>query len=238
MTNQYRIRFGTVGWQHAQWHGDFYPDDLPEDWTLPFYGNEFPVVAVPASAWSDEPSEQIEEWLDNSDVHFRFVFEWSWQNAADLRAFCQRLQPIQAKTLGIVLQVPWSACCAPGELTSTLIAIIADMPICLEIIDDEGVTPMTSVDFDNAAFKDLLASTKVSCCWHGVETNHAQFFRDSQFAITKIDHNQFDARQIRQVLEVCSAYIQSHEHMVVLFTGEPPALQKVREAMLMLELLA
>ena len=36
-------------WEHPAWNQEFYPDDLPEDWRLSYYANEFPVVLVPVS---------------------------------------------------------------------------------------------------------------------------------------------------------------------------------------------
>ena len=238
MTNDYRIRFGTVGWQHPQWSDNFYPEDLPEDWLLSFYGNEFPVVAVPSSIWSDDPAEQIEEWLENSDEHFQFVFEWPWQGADDLRAFCQRIEPMRAQSLGILLQVPWSVCCQDNDLPSILAEISTTVPVCLEVMADDTGLPMTTLDFAHAEFKALLTTAQVNCCWHGAEANHEAFFTEGKLAVTKITNTAMDARQLRQVLETCSAQVQSHNDMVFLFAGNPPALKQVRDAMVMLELLA
>jgi len=35
---------GARGWEHAQWLETYYPDDLPEDWQLDYYANEFGCV--------------------------------------------------------------------------------------------------------------------------------------------------------------------------------------------------
>lgn len=237
MTHDYRIHFGTVGWQHSQWLGAFYPEDLPEDWWLPFYGNEFPIVAVPASSWSADPEEQIDEWLDNSDEHFGFIFEWSWTTSDDLRKFCQLLEPIKEKTKGLLLQVPWSVCSQKNVLAVVLNEISGHFAICIELMADDGITPETSIDFNNTHFNTLLSKTQVSCCWHGTEADQEKFF-SGKLALTKIIDTSAGPKHLRQVLEICSAQVQSHETTVILFTGEPPPLQKVRDAMVMLELLA
>ncbi|MFO7602603.1 MAG: DUF72 domain-containing protein [Gammaproteobacteria bacterium] len=237
MTNNYRIRFGTVGWQHPQWHGGFYPEDLPEEWLLPFYGNEFPVVAVPMSAWDAAPATLTASWRDNSDAHFRFVFEWAWQGGADLRAFCQRLAPLRAQTLGILLQVPWSVSAAADELRATLSEIATELPVSLEWRDADGQVLLTP-DLGLASCQALHTIYNVNSCWHGVEDNPAAFFADSALALTKLLDPSLPPRALRQVLELCSAQIQYHRDTVVLFTGQPPPLQKVRDAMVMLELLA
>ena len=40
------LRLGARGWRHAHWENDFYPDDLPPDWQLAYYANEFSTVLV------------------------------------------------------------------------------------------------------------------------------------------------------------------------------------------------
>jgi hypothetical protein len=83
-----------------------------------------------------------------------------------------------------------------------------------------------------------LQETKVGCCWHGIEAGVEKFFASRELAMTKLSSDGLDGQQLRYVLEVCSAQIQLHDAMVVLFTGTPPALKPVRDAMVMLELLA
>ena len=45
------LQVGTYSWQHADWRGKFYPDDLPEAWQLDYFGNVFRVVLVPQAEW-------------------------------------------------------------------------------------------------------------------------------------------------------------------------------------------
>ncbi len=238
MKNDYRIRFGTVGWQHPSWQQGYYPEELPEDWWLPFYGNEFPVVGVPASLWSDEPASQVDEWLENSDEHFRFIFEWRWTNADDLREFCQRLLPLQGRVLGVQLQLAWPCRLQQNELVTSLTAIAASTTLCLELMNEDYTRPVSSVDVDDEELKALLLAAKANCCWHGSEEANALFFQASKLAVTKITDPTISPQQLRRVLETCSAQIQFHDAMVMLFDGQPPSLNKVQEAMVMLELLA
>lgn len=72
----YGLRLGARGWQHADWQQSFYPEDLPEDWQLGYYANEFSAVLVPRSYWLPETGFDIEEWLDHVSGHFRFYLEW------------------------------------------------------------------------------------------------------------------------------------------------------------------
>jgi hypothetical protein len=69
-----RILFGSAGWDHADWQGPFYPDDLPVDWRLSYYANEFSVVLVPLSVWN---TGDCSGWHDDVPESFRFVLDIS-----------------------------------------------------------------------------------------------------------------------------------------------------------------
>jgi len=71
------LRVGAYGWRHDHWQPNFYDDELPEDWRLTFYANEFNAVLVPAS-YLDE-SRDIEQWCEDVNEGFRFYFEWPQQ---------------------------------------------------------------------------------------------------------------------------------------------------------------
>jgi len=67
---------GSWGWRHPEWENDvFYPDDLPSDWRLSYYSNEFDLVVVPAEYWTEDGYWE-DDWLD--DVAERFVFYIDW----------------------------------------------------------------------------------------------------------------------------------------------------------------
>ena len=71
-------RFGYVaarGWDHAAWSGGFYPEDLPAEWRLTYYANEFPAVIVPATAWGEAPAEQARQWYADTPEGFGFLVE-------------------------------------------------------------------------------------------------------------------------------------------------------------------
>lgn len=71
-----QIEIGAVGWEHPGWCDRFYPDDLPEEWRLTYYGNEFPLVLVPGSQWQ-AGALSCQLWRDDVDPSFRFVFDVS-----------------------------------------------------------------------------------------------------------------------------------------------------------------
>lgn len=67
-----RVRFGARHWQHADWVGGYYPEDLPEDWRLGYYANELGAVLLPDAAWRGLDGESLADWA--LDVHDDFRF--------------------------------------------------------------------------------------------------------------------------------------------------------------------
>ena len=69
------INLGAFGWLHPHWINSYYPEDLPEDWRLGYYSNEFNTVLVPAVYWQDMRADVCEGWMDDVHQDFRFFVE-------------------------------------------------------------------------------------------------------------------------------------------------------------------
>lgn len=65
---------GARGWLHGRWMESFYPEDIPEDWRLGFYANEFNTLLVPWTQWS-ESVNALEEGLDDTANDFHLYLE-------------------------------------------------------------------------------------------------------------------------------------------------------------------
>jgi len=65
---------GARGWLHERWLESFYPEDIPEEWRLGFYANEFNTLLVPWTQWS-ESIEELEEALDDTPDDFHLYLE-------------------------------------------------------------------------------------------------------------------------------------------------------------------
>lgn len=77
---KHSINLGAYGWQRGPWLGTFYPEDLPENWQLTYYSNEFNTVLVPASYWQTQEERvsvkvDCADWLDNVHDEFQFFVE-------------------------------------------------------------------------------------------------------------------------------------------------------------------
>lgn len=113
------LRVGAYGWQHPHWLGDFYPDDLPTDWQLGYYANEFNTVLVPAPYLQAEDCD-IEQWLDDVHEDFRFY--------------------LQVPTVGMPLQQFEQQCVQLGDYLGGVVAQ-SNLPLDLTVpIYHEGDT--------------------------------------------------------------------------------------------------
>ncbi|MBS1148072.1 MAG: hypothetical protein H6R08_2248 [Proteobacteria bacterium] len=73
-TNQL-VLAGAVNWAHPAWQGGFYPDDLPDDWLLPYYNTQFQAVYLPGPTWQGISSATWKQWLEDTQPGFYFVLE-------------------------------------------------------------------------------------------------------------------------------------------------------------------
>jgi len=62
-----------VGLDAPNWDRDFFPEDLPEDWRLGYYANEYPGILVPAAIWAQSPD--VEGWVEDVPEVFEFHFQ-------------------------------------------------------------------------------------------------------------------------------------------------------------------
>ncbi len=74
MARQITLQVGTNGWEHDEWLGVFYPDDLPESWRLDYFSNAFNVVLVPQQAWLSWSQETLQTIAESVGSDFGFYF--------------------------------------------------------------------------------------------------------------------------------------------------------------------
>jgi len=65
---------GARGWIHEHWMDSYYPDDIPDEWRLGFYANEFNTLLVPWEQWS-ESVEELTEGLEDTADDFHLYLE-------------------------------------------------------------------------------------------------------------------------------------------------------------------
>lgn len=67
------ISVGVFDWGHFPANDDFYPQDLPAEWRLSFYANEFDGACISPGTLIKK-SDDLGEWLEDLDQNFKLSF--------------------------------------------------------------------------------------------------------------------------------------------------------------------
>ena len=107
----FQLSIGARGWLHPAWQqglrGGFYPEDLPPEWRLDYYANEFRQVLVPADDWQQADSDAIELWSEAVDPEFRFYIELPDALDRDATSLLpDKLRPLDGLVGGLVRRSP------------------------------------------------------------------------------------------------------------------------------------
>jgi uncharacterized protein YecE (DUF72 family) len=223
----HRVLMGTCGWKHQAWLNDFYSEDLPEEWQLGFYSNEFPVVYVPASDWIDVTD--IAEWTEDVSDSFRFILEVPENVLKDEEYFVTAIS--KAKTLGefclgLVFQLTPELCDDIQLIQKRLDVAQAVAPVCIE----KCGTPFTT------EFEQFLQKQNITEVWNGQEEKNKGATCGS-LSISRILGNKLDMAGLRKVVEVCLSESSEDCISVLCLEGEPPSLEQLRNADTILNLL-
>ena len=87
----HQMIIGSRDWRYQGWAGSFYPDDLPDEWRLGYYANEFMGVLVPAALWRSAGREEWEEWRQDVPAGFRFFLECAESGSDHRLERCRQL---------------------------------------------------------------------------------------------------------------------------------------------------
>ena len=131
-----RVRIATLGWEFTSWNESYYPEDIPDDWKLAFYANDFSAVVLPERFWRKEALTSLIEMLNDLDEAFA--------------VYCL----VQSR-LPSVEEVAWVKASLAGHFKSFIVEPLANL---------EGVTAWQSPDFILPAGSDVLASSGF-CYW-------------------------------------------------------------------------
>jgi uncharacterized protein YecE (DUF72 family) len=115
LNGQHKIRIGSSGWSFADWRGSFYPADLPESQWLDFYARYFHTVEIDTTFYKTPDSDTVRRWAEATPASFRFVCKLPREIShvcrlhdcsRQLTAFLSAIEPLQAKTQIILVQLP------------------------------------------------------------------------------------------------------------------------------------
>jgi len=223
----HRVAIGACGWKHAAWSDEFYAEDLPEDWQLGFYSNEYSVVYVPASDWVDH--SDLEEWGDDVSESFRFILEVPAQLLSDDTAYMSALRKAKGLSkfcLGFVFRLDANICKESALFQSRYREASTIAPVC---VDKSGYE--CSPDFEQ-----FLLKNNISELWDG-KSSEVEGLGRGHLAITRIVSDGLDMRSLRAVIETCLSVSSNDCVSVLVIEGAPPSLDILRNADTLLNLL-
>lgn len=69
------LTLAAYGWSPHNWAQNFYPDDLPSEWHIAYYANEFSRILLPAPLWNDVSLARVATWATDTSDDFGFYLE-------------------------------------------------------------------------------------------------------------------------------------------------------------------
>ncbi len=214
----YPLRVGAAGWEHPGWAEAFYPGDLPPDWRLAYYANEFPVVMIPAAQFATAGPADVAVWQEAAETGMGLLCELDAERP--LAAQTARAGELGEGCLGLVLPVT-----EPGHTFTQL--------------DRLGESPPVVVDFGSArpqaAIRESLAARGVGWCWHG--EGPAEGLAPGPLAVIRAPAQGLDLRRLRGWLEAGLAVQDGQRDVVMVLEGTPPPIDVLRQAQTLLELM-
>lgn len=212
-SRNYPVLIGSVGWRHRAWQDSYYPADLPPEWQLGYYANEFPVVLVPAAERLDEDCE-----VEELDLHTVFELQ-----AADAEQARQQLStlPVTASRSVLLRSTPTVE---PARLDALLAALEAE-PLVVDFGTDAPAPSLQTV----------LRRRRIGWCWHGGGQAHG--LESGPLGIVRLASDGITPLQLRQILETCLAVADPARRLILLLEGTPPAVATLRQAQTILDLL-
>lgn len=219
------VLIGACGWKHKDWLNDFYSEDLPEEWQLGYYSNEFPVVYVRTNDWLDESYETVSdmaEWTEDVTDSFRFILEVPAKILCDEKLFASALN--QAKDLGkfclgLVFQLSHNVCSDILLLEKCITKAQMVSSVCVDKCDISLTTEI----------KGLLFKSNVNQVWNG-KSHHEESIDSSSLAISYVSGDNLDMVALRKVIEVCLSVSDENRISVLCIDGDPPSLEVLRNA--------
>ena len=105
------IYTGTSGYSYKEWKGSFYPEDLPNDQMLKYYGERLPSVEINNTFYRFPNAGMIEKWASAVPPSFRFSVKATQKithikrlnDAGDEVAYLLKIVRLLGDKLGVLL---------------------------------------------------------------------------------------------------------------------------------------
>ena len=203
----YSVMIGACGWEFPAWDAGFYPEDLPTEWRMAYYSNEFPLLQLPLSRILRAEADELDEWLTDSHEAFRLVVELD--SELDRNAV-SRLLALQPKVLAFIIMAE----------SISLPESLAQIPCLWAASEDKRCEGHLQ------AGGGQVWNGEGSPCWDE---------RLAPICLQSRDYQ--DMKRLKQLLLTCAPALEEGRTLLLLFAGEPPDIQLMQNARILTELL-
>lgn len=219
---EHRVLIGACGWEHAEWRGDFYPDDLPPEWRLGYYSNLYPIVLAGPTEWAHgQPADWAAEIGDGfhmlGELPTTLVARALDGTPGPLLAWLDAWSALGERAVGLL--VPPLLAELDAELQTR---IAAHGPLAWDSSPEQGTSGLSS------------AHGPVPI-WSGPPTGPE--LDPGPLAVARLAPAAQELRSLRSVLEALLAASGQGRRAVLLIDGSPPDPQVLEAASTLLDLL-
>ena len=219
------IRVGSRGWNFDQWGGDFYPDDLPEDWRFSYYSNEFQAMLVPMNYLKQFSLDDWREWIDDTSKDYWFFVEISESDTwEDIEPY---LQVFSDKLKGIVVSV--EKLDSVDSLASLINKSKRVAPVTLT---------RTGTTISDQDMVTLQSCYEVNECWNGSGESPNWGYAESSAILLRSSEDDNSPEIIRHLVENGLEHAGRRESLAIIFDGTAPKISDMNNARTISELLA
>ncbi len=214
------LMVGTIGWDHDDWVGGFYPDDLPDDWRFAYYSNDYRAALATADHVRPESMAQIADWAEDCDDAFRFVIEIprslvAGAHTESLNNFVNTLAPLASRIGGFLLSVGDVGEDGTHSLKSKIELLQPHGPLCLDL-PGEAAMPTSLLD--------VMQEYNIGLCWHPDRDSAPRPGGALSLALS----SENDAKGQRQLIESMEQWMQQSNGLAGLFLESPEAASQAR----------
>lgn len=165
---------GTSGYSYKPWKGPFYPEDLPDDQMLRYYGEHLPAVEINNTFYRMPRTSVLEKWAEAVPDHFRFVIKASrrithqhrLKDAEEpTRYLLDKVTALGPKLGAVLFQLPPYLRCDAERLEGFLALLPAGVPAAFEFRHDSWDVP---------EIRAMLADAGATVCVADAEDGGAQ----------------------------------------------------------------
>lgn len=222
-----RVLIGAAGFKHHGWDESYYPPDIPEDWKLAFYANDFTAILLPEYVWRKADQDEMEDWLEDIDEGFRVY----------LRVSTKMPEINELKNATEVFRSHLA-----GFFVDENVQLDADKLFSDKAFPDKNFP-------DNYLPADVNQSQpKPDLIWllSGKHRSKAENSSITFWGVLEdIDHTvnavvvnlEMDKRKLKEAFEKIESYLDTNRDVLVLYDVPSPVVQDLKDLRILLELM-